>query len=86
MKSLRERTEIQQHYLDGGKVEFKTHDSLGWANLNMATDPSFNWLNLDYRKKKEPRVIWVTHYDNGKIKNVYRSIVCGATKFIEVIE
>ncbi len=85
MKTLKEQIEVMQHFEDGGKIDYQD-GGLPWVPWGFKESPSFNWNRYDYRIKKELRVIWVTHYDNGKIKNVYRSIVCGATKFIEVIE
>ncbi len=84
MKTLTERCEIELQALALGECEFKIKKS--WYHVKVDERFIFDWSLHDYRIKKELRVIWVTHYDNGKIKNVYRSIVCGATKFIEVIE
>ena len=57
MKTLRERTEIQQAYLDGAEIEYKLSNE--WARN---PSPQFAWNQHDYRIKPKPMEIWVNVY------------------------
>lgn len=70
MKPLRERTEIQQAYLDGKQVQVKLVQSLHFINdgsikwrdcTNLCFD---SWYSVDYRIKPKPMERWVNIYDN----------------------
>ena len=58
MKSLRERTEIQQAYLGGQTIE----EWIDGEWLNPPGEPRFNWNRYDYRVKLKPLVVWCNTY------------------------
>ena len=89
MKTLRERTEIQQAFLDGAKIEYKQIGSV-WQT---AGSPAFDWHEKDYQIKPKPMELWLTISSCGQLGNIYRDKVSAkekldqdwtAKKFIEV--
>jgi hypothetical protein len=58
MKSLLERTNVQQAYLEGKKIQVDMGYKGEWADWgSVITDkaycePVFDWVNFDYRVKK----------------------------------
>ena len=92
MKSLRERTEIQQAYLDGESIESRIAKCITW--MIPSGEPKFNWNTHDYRIKPKPMEIWVNFYPekNMVIHDNLDSSKKGLNKhgitkkFIEVIE
>ena len=96
MKSLKERTEIQQAYLDGAEIEMNSRDSERWINYDGSHD--FDWFNWNHRVKPKQMVIWVNIYANTKpcahttkeealkLASVGMNTRRKAVKFIEVIE
>ena len=97
MKSLKERTEIQQAYLDGAEIQCKTNTMI-LSKWGEAKTPQFEWHKTDYRVKREPVVVWVNIYSNARLcahtteeealrlASVGTSARREAVKFIEVIE
>ena len=60
MKTLKERTKIQQAYFDGAKIQFMYKV---WTDVE---SPHFDWYETDYRIKPEPMVLYIAIYDNGE--------------------
>ena len=50
MKTTQEKLEIMQAFLDGEKIEMFDDDLKEWRWI---TDPSWNWIEVDYRIKPE---------------------------------
>ena len=96
MKTLKERTEIQQAYLDGASIEYNdVRNDESWSCCY--GEPSFVWVNYDYRIKPEPMEIWVNIYGDGshagynekdraKTLALREDVKRVAVKFIEVID
>ena len=47
-KDLKEQIEIMTHYLNGGEVEYT---ETGFNKWRIASDPSWNWYDYNYRIK-----------------------------------
>ena len=64
MKSLKERTEIQQACLDGAEIQCKTNTMIlsKWGEVRT---PQFEWHKTDDRIKPKPMEVWVNVYDVG---------------------
>ena len=62
MKTLRERTEIQQAFLDGEIVRYKLKNCAIWFELVKGSDADFDWQNNEYEIKPKPMEIWVNVY------------------------
>ena len=98
MKSLKERTEIQQAYLDGADVQCCHTGNDSYVSLDHYSEPDFNWMINDFRVKPKPMEIWVNIYSNGqfclhdtkeeaeRLASIGTSARRDAVKFIEVIE
>ena len=86
MKSLKERTEIQQACLDGAEIEYTQKGSV-WQKAEM---PAFNWYEKDYRVKPKPMTEYIAYYPNGCKEIVVDGTVmkCAGVvrKFIEEVE
>lgn len=65
-KSAREHIEVMQAYLDGAKIELRRRDALhaGWQEV---LEPRWDWQNLEYRVKPEPREFWANIYPDGQM-------------------
>jgi len=61
MKSLRERTAIQQAFLDGAEIDYIVpNDSSDlWEKT---PNPGFLWHKYDYRVKPKPMVRYINMY------------------------
>jgi len=57
MKNIKERTDIQQAYLDGESIEYGQYDSDSFKSS--IGEPAFNWFECDYRIKPKPMEVWV---------------------------
>lgn len=64
MKTLKERTEIQQAKLDGEEIECSFLSCGEWADY---FGDDFNWNDFDFRVKPKPMEIWAHFYNNGGI-------------------
>jgi len=96
MKSLKEKIEVMQAYLDGEKIEHRMDDTGEWKDVYNA--PYFQWGEWDYRIKPKPMEIWVNIYADGDIfghrnKDSAKSALISdsgnvrlAVKFIEVTD
>ena len=65
MKSLKERTEIQQAFLNGADVECCIIGNNSYGPLDHCSEPDFNWMINDFRIKPKPMEVWVNVYDVG---------------------
>lgn len=79
MKTLKEKIEVMQAALDGGKLETcsLTYDGK-WMP---AHSPLFNWVQSDYRIKpepREPRIFYSNEESSSLCKN--RDAVAGLHK------
>lgn len=94
MKSLKERTEIQQAKLNGKQTEFipiPTGRLHTWTDNN---DDIFDWTEYDFRIKREPMEIWVSFGEDDFMLGASlnrKDLVAGylskrLAKFIELIE
>ena len=99
MKSLKERTEIQQAFLDGTDIVKRYLGCKADTLWNDCVDiEAFDWGNYDFKIKPKPMEIWVNIYADGDIfghrnKDSAKSALISdsgnvrlAVKFIEVIE
>jgi len=77
MKTLRERTEIQQAFLDGEIVRYKLKNCAIWFELVKGSDADFDWQNNEYEIKPKPMEIWVQVSDN---KQNFGCIYCSKEK------
>ena len=66
MKTLKERIEIEQAYLDGKLIEFKPKGSPGSWYFVPQNEKNivFQWEYNDYRIKQEPMEFWVNVYED----------------------
>ena len=61
MKSLRERTEIQQSCLEGEKtIQLKSYENKVWMDCEL--EPDFDWVRYDHRIKPEPLTVFCNVY------------------------
>jgi hypothetical protein len=64
MKDTQEKIYIMNEYLDGVDIEFKHYTQEDWKLFESEDEPVWNWVDCDYRVKKEPLTIWVNYYPN----------------------
>ena len=79
MKTLKERIEIEQAFLDGKQIQYRYLLRGGWhhAPIYDAKDDDnflFHWMSYDYRIKAEPRVVYVNEYHYGLGRSVFRTL------------
>ena len=55
--TLNEKIAVMQAALEGRTIEHRTH-GFNW-NVLPVDDLSWNWLEVDYRVKREPRVVYL---------------------------
>jgi hypothetical protein len=69
MKSTAEKIAIMQAFLDGKTIEakdpFGSGDKGKWIILE--GEPNWQWGQLHYRIKPEPKEIWVNEHSHGKL-------------------
>jgi len=65
MKTNQEKIEVMQAHLAGRKIESCfTHNESNWrTHIN----PMWDWVNLDYRIAREPRVVWENEYTYAQL-------------------
>ena len=71
MKSLKQRTEIQQACLDGKVIRLKSYENDTW--IDCIEDPEFDWFQYDYEVKPEPLERWTNSYDSGYFDVAYKT-------------
>jgi len=64
MKTLRERTEIQQAFLDGADIEIITTNNNLPDIWGYTSKPEFFWESYDYRIKPKPMVRYINMYED----------------------
>ena len=55
MKTLKERVEVMQAYLDGKTIQDNIDGN--WTDWESGNDPQFNWSSYDYRIKPENKQV-----------------------------
>lgn len=67
LEELKRRIAVQQAFVDGKTVQYKSVLSAGWQDYQASPGefPSFDWVYCDWRVKPEPRVIFVAEYPAG---------------------
>jgi hypothetical protein len=92
-EEIKRRIEIMQAWVDGKEVQFET--ASGWKDAGPDFWMEFNFYNIKYRIKPEPRVIFVNEYEDYDISHRDKdtALECSrqdcihkAVKYIEVIE
>ena len=53
--------EVMQAFVDGAEIEVD-HPEMGWIVLH--DEPSWDWLEVNYRIKPKPREFWLAGDDN----------------------
>lgn len=71
IEELKRRIAVQQAFVDGKTVQYKSVLSAGWQDYQAGPDdfPSFDWVYCDWRVKPEPRVIFVPEFKCGLSTN-----------------
>ena len=54
MKTTKEMIEVMEHFCKGGEVECAEK---GYADWDVATIPLWNWIDYDYRIKRQKQTI-----------------------------
>ena len=79
--------EVVQAYMDGKEVEYYDGCSCRWENCD---DPEWNFADLQWRIKRQPRVIWVNEYNQtgffGSTCFDNKEDCVRPVKFIEVLD
>ena len=76
MKTLKERIEIEQAFLDGGDVEWRPclgMDEFALFDVFKRESFVFLWNNNDYRIKPKPLEFWVNVFLEYPVKIYYLS-------------
>jgi hypothetical protein len=55
----KEMIEVLRHFVDGGEVECREHDTEIWARI---PSPTWSFDEYDYRIKPKPLELWVNVY------------------------
>ena len=53
---LKEMIKIMQHYADGGRIEFKPRNTIGWR---FVVYPVWNWELFDYRIAEQKQKVTI---------------------------
>lgn len=92
MTTTAEKIAVMQAFEDGKEVEFRfclTDET--WRPLK-SPNPLWDWLSIDYRIKREPRVRYILESPDGNLDRCAATanealVVSGRyVKFIEVME
>lgn len=71
VKTTAEKIAVIQAFEDGKRVQTKPVNSeLHWMD---SSNPSWNWVNINYRIKPEPREWWANLFPNGEFGKLYSS-------------
>lgn len=65
---IKQRTEVQQAYLEGKEIEYQGKGATGWAVYEVL---SFNWVIYNYRVKKTPIVAYMILAESGYNAGTY---------------
>lgn len=94
MTTTQEKIKVMQAFCEGKAIQYRKKDSLNqWYNVGV--EPIWDWNQVDYRIKPEPRVIYVNEYAEGLAHVHFNSEVEAKTvgyntirqiKFVEVLE
>jgi len=79
MTTLQEKIAVMQAFADGREIE-STRSGSAWG---VNTSPVWNWLECEYRVKREPREWWVNVYpeESSSIAHLSRTAAdCDATR------
>ena len=84
---------VMQHYADGGEVEFRPKNSIV-TSWDLVLSPSWDWSCLDYRIKKEKRIViekWLCQDKKGdylirETSNIDRYLTIKQIKLLEIYE
>lgn len=83
---------IVQGCIDGKKIECK-NKSIKASHWQLANAPTWNFNNLDYRIKKEPRTFYCNEYNDGSkstikldIETLEYSEESGTVKILKLLE
>jgi hypothetical protein len=79
IEQTKKAIEVMQAFVDGKKIETKGPGEIHhWYEIG---DPSWNWLTVEYRVKREPRVIYV--HVSGGLQTYLPVSMEGWVKFVE---
>jgi hypothetical protein len=67
--------EVMQAFVDGAEIEAQYHGNSGWSIIDHY-DPPWNWRDIKYRIKPQPREWWVCWDGNRLVANYARSFPC----------
>lgn len=69
MATLKEQLAILQAAVDGKPIQFRRkYNSLSeWTNKNLMIDGEFNFIDIEYRVKPDPRVMFVVIDSIGQV-------------------
>ena len=93
MKTLKEKIEIMQAYLDGEGIEHKHTGGGEWIKVNQ--EPFFQWSDWDYQIKPKPMVRYINIYPDTRTEFLHQVEVTAindrvdgarTVKFIEVMD
>jgi hypothetical protein len=73
MSTTKEKIRIMQAFEDGKPIEQLFENGIPPLCFDKGTysgEPDWNWLNCEYRIKREPRRVWIVYNEEGNIHDV----------------
>lgn len=59
------KIKVMQHYKDGGAIEYCPRNG-AWVDYYSPIPPCWNWEDVDYRIKEEPKAKTLYFYENPR--------------------
>lgn len=67
IEETKKAAEVMRAYASDKPIEVRSTRYANSTWYPLAGSPSWDWTNYEYRVKREPRVIWATHDNYGRV-------------------
>lgn len=79
MKTVKQQIEVMQGVVEGNGLEVLRKNAVGWVEISTPNISQLNWVDNDYRIKREPEVVYMIKFDDGHkcyLNTLYLAEIC----------
>ena len=86
--TIDEMIAVLQAFKAGKAIQFKAKDFKPWYD---ETDPDWDFSNIEYRVKPEPRVLWIlrnslVNHSANTLLDAWTTPACASAEYVKFVE